>query len=178
MLVGMLVAGILLLSLLFRVARRLDRECRELLAVDGFELTSFSLAPLRAQDEAAEAALTVARQRFRPEFLNRIDEQIVFRPLSREDLSSIVEIQLARLRKLLADRHITLELGEKAREAVADAGYDPVYGARPLKRLIQQELETPLARLLVRGELRDGETASVDRKDNSLAIVPTVTAEG
>jgi ATP-dependent Clp protease ATP-binding subunit ClpB len=87
---------------------------------------------------------------------------VVFRPLSREDLSHIVEIQLSRLRKLLAEKQITLELGEKGREAVADAGYDPVYGARPLKRAIQRMIQDPLATKLLEGEFVPGDHIRID----------------
>jgi len=118
------------------------------------------------------------RQHFRPEFLNRVDEAVVFHPLASTQLVKIVEIQLERLKARLAERRITLAITPAALTYLGERGYDPVYGARPLKRLIQQELETPLARLLVKGELRDGDTASVDKKENALVIVPTVTAEG
>ena len=91
---------------------------------------------------------------------------MVFRPLSREDLSHIVEIQLARLRKLLAERQITLELSEKAREAVADAGYDPVYGARPLKRAIQRMIQDPLSTRLLQGDFGPGDHGVVDEGDD------------
>ena len=104
-----------------------------------------------------EAAMEALRGEFRPEFLNRVDEVVVFRPLSREDLSRIVEIQLARLRKLLAERNVTLELTDGARETVADAGYDPVYGARPLKRALQRLVQDPLALKLLRGEFAAGD---------------------
>jgi ATP-dependent Clp protease ATP-binding subunit ClpB len=89
-----------------------------------------------------------------------------------------VEIQLQRLRRRLDERRITLAPTPAALRHLGERGYDPVYGARPLKRLIQQELETPIARLLVRGELRDGDTASVDMKDGSVIVVPTVTEGG
>ena len=106
--------------------------------------------------------LEALRQQFRPEFLNRVDEIVVFHSLSRENLKEIVEIQLERLRARLAERHITLDLTERAREHLAAAGYDPSYGARPLKRVIQRELETPLGRSLLRGEVKDGQTVLVD----------------
>jgi ATP-dependent Clp protease ATP-binding subunit ClpB len=114
--------------------------------------------------------LEALRQQFRPEFLNRVDEIVVFHSLSREHLKQIVEIQLGRLRARLADRHITLELTEQAREYLAAAGYDPSYGARPLKRTIQKELETPIGRLILKGELVDGRSVVVDqdRKGGSL----------
>ena len=117
------------------------------------------------------------RQHFRPEFLNRVDEAVVFHPLGTEHLIKIVEIQLERLRSRLEERRIALALTPAALRHLGERGYDPVYGARPLKRLIQQELETPIARLLVKGELRDGDTASVDVKNGGVIVVPTVTGE-
>ncbi len=114
------------------------------------------------------------REHFRPEFLNRVDEMVVFHALTPDQLGKIVDIQLARLRERLTERRITLSLSPAARTQLATRGYDPVYGARPLKRLIQQEIETPLARQLVKGELRDGETAMVDAKDGAVVIVPVV----
>jgi ATP-dependent Clp protease ATP-binding subunit ClpB len=102
-----------------------------------------------------EGVLEALRRHFRPEFLNRVDEIIVFHSLSEEDLKKIVEIQLERLRARLAERRITLELSEEAKAHLAQAGYDPVYGARPLKRAIQREIETPLSRLILKGEVRD-----------------------
>jgi ATP-dependent Clp protease ATP-binding subunit ClpB len=101
------------------------------------------------------------RQHFRPEFLNRVDETIVFHALSEEDLLKIVDIQLERLRRRLAERRITLELSDPARRHLVKVGYDPSYGARPLKRTIQKELETPLGRKILAGEIDDGETVDV-----------------
>lgn len=129
-------------------------------------------------EEMRSVVMGELRQHFRPEFLNRVDETVVFHPLATAQLVKIVEIQLARLRTRLAERRIDLAITPAALAYLGERGYDPVYGARPLKRMIQQELETPLARLLVKGELRDGETASVDRKETGLVIIPTVTAEG
>ncbi len=112
------------------------------------------------------------RKHFRPEFLNRVDETVVFHPLETEQLTKIVEIQLERLRTRLVERRITLTITPSALRSLGERGYDPVYGARPLKRLIQQELETPIARQLVKGELRDGDKAAVDTKDGRIVIVP------
>jgi ATP-dependent Clp protease ATP-binding subunit ClpB len=109
-----------------------------------------------------EAVLSELRQSFRPEFLNRLDEIIVFHSLSEEHLKQIVEIQLASLRSRLDERHITLELTDEARTRLVRNGYDPNYGARPLKRAIQREIETPLAKRIVAGEIRDGQTILVD----------------
>jgi ATP-dependent Clp protease ATP-binding subunit ClpB len=114
------------------------------------------------QDVIRMRVMEELRSQLRPEFLNRIDEVIVFRPLSREQIGQIVEIQLGNLRKLLAGRKITLELTDAAREKLAEEGYDPVYGARPLKRVIQQRLQNELALKLLQGEFRDGDTVVVD----------------
>jgi ATP-dependent Clp protease ATP-binding subunit ClpB len=102
------------------------------------------------------------RERFRPEFLNRVDDIIVFHSLSREHLQRIVEIQLGRLRARLADRRITLELTDAARANLVRTGYDPQYGARLLKRVIQKKIETPLGRLLLQRAVHDGDTVRVD----------------
>jgi len=102
-----------------------------------------------------ESVLDAMRRHFRPEFLNRVDEIIVFHSLSEEDLKKIVEIQLDRLRARLVERRITLELTDEAKTHLAQTGYDPVYGARPLKRAIQREIETPLSRLILKGEVKD-----------------------
>ncbi|HEX7488862.1 MAG TPA: AAA family ATPase, partial [Anaeromyxobacteraceae bacterium] len=107
--------------------------------------------------EIREAALEHLRAEFRPEFLNRVDEVVVFRPLGRDEIGRIVEIQLGRLRKLLDDRKLTIELSEAARETIADAGYDPIYGARPLKRAIQRLVQDPLAEKILRGEFKPGD---------------------
>ncbi len=109
-----------------------------------------------------EAVLEEMRQHFRPEFLNRVDEIVVFHALSEEHLKQIVDIQLDRLRKRLEERHVQLELTEAAKEHLVRIGYDPAYGARPLKRVIQKEVETALGRSLLKGEIRDGQTVVVD----------------
>ena len=100
--------------------------------------------------------MEAVRAAFRPEFLNRLDEILLFRRLSRDDMKGIVEIQLRRLQKLLADRKITLDIDEAAKAWLADKGYDPVYGARPLKRVIQRELQNPLAQQILEGRIPDG----------------------
>jgi len=110
------------------------------------------------------------RQHFRPEFLNRIDEIIIFHSLSMEDLVRIVDIRLERLRKLLSERNIGLELTEAAKRLLAEEGYDPVYGARPLKRTVQRELQDPLALKILQGEFHDRDTARVDARDGELVF--------
>jgi ATP-dependent Clp protease ATP-binding subunit ClpB len=123
-------------------------------------------------EEVRTVVMGELRRHFRPEFLNRVDETVVFHPLETDQLAKIVEIQLERLRARLTERRIALTVTPEALRHLGERGYDPVYGARPLKRLIQQEIETPIARQLVKGELRDGDTAAVDTKDGRIVIVP------
>jgi ATP-dependent Clp protease ATP-binding subunit ClpB len=110
------------------------------------------------------------REHFRPEFLNRIDEIVVFSALSRDQIAEIVEHQLGHLRERLAERGIVLELTEAAKEVLADAGWDPAYGARPLKRAIQRLVENPLALRLLEGDFGDGDTIRVDAHDGELVF--------
>ncbi|MEK6299330.1 MAG: ATP-dependent chaperone ClpB [Acidobacteriota bacterium] len=113
-------------------------------------------------EKMKDRVLESLRNHFRPEFLNRVDETIVFHSLTEEDLKKIVDIQLDRLRSRLAERRLTLELTDEAKSHLARSGYDPVYGARPLKRAIQREIETPLSRLILSGEVRDNSAIRVD----------------
>ena len=108
-----------------------------------------------------EKVMQIVRGSFRPEFLNRLDEILIFHRLGRDQMAAIVDIQLERLRKMLADRKVGLVLDDKATAWLADAGYDPVYGARPLKRVIQRALQNPLAQLVLEGKVLDGDTISV-----------------
>jgi ATP-dependent Clp protease ATP-binding subunit ClpB len=117
------------------------------------------------------------REVFRPEFLNRIDEIVVFEPLTREQLGEIVELQLERLRARLAERGVQLELTDAAKEHVAEAGWDPTYGARPLKRAIQRLVENPLALRLLEGEFEEGDTVRVDVADGGLVFAKAAAAE-
>ncbi|HEY7604668.1 MAG TPA: ATP-dependent chaperone ClpB [Gaiellaceae bacterium] len=110
------------------------------------------------------------REFFRPEFLNRIDEVVEFHPLSREQIGEIVDLQLRRLRQRLADRGLSLELTDEAKEVVAEAGWDPTYGARPLKRALQRLVENPLAMRLLEGDFAEGDTVRVDAQDGELAF--------
>jgi ATP-dependent Clp protease ATP-binding subunit ClpB len=113
--------------------------------------------------EGMEAEIQqILKQSFRPEFLNRIDEVVIFQSLRLEDLVKIVDLELNRLRKALAERHLDLEATPAARRALAEQGYDPVYGARPLKRLIQRQIENPIALGILKGEYRDGQVVEVD----------------
>jgi ATP-dependent Clp protease ATP-binding subunit ClpB len=113
-------------------------------------------------EKMKEQCLEVLRQSFRPEFLNRVDEIVVFHPLTRAELEQIVDIQVARLKRRLEERKIELKLTDRARQYFAEHGYDPSYGARPLRRLIQRELETALGRKILAGEVRDGSLVEVD----------------
>jgi ATP-dependent Clp protease ATP-binding subunit ClpB len=108
------------------------------------------------------------QEHFRPEFINRIDDIIVFHPLGAEQIRAIVDIQLAGLKKRLADRDLTLELAEDARDALGAAGFDPVYGARPLKRAIQQQIENPLAERILQGQFVPGDRILVAIEGGSL----------
>jgi ATP-dependent Clp protease ATP-binding subunit ClpB len=126
----------------------------------------------RSYQRMREQVLEALRRQFRPEFLNRVDEIVVFRALTEAELAKIVEIQLEGLRRRLAERRITLEVAEGAQAYLARVGYDPVFGARPLKRAIQREVETPVARLIVAGKLRDGGTVRVDVVGDALRVEP------
>ncbi|MEE8664068.1 MAG: ATP-dependent chaperone ClpB [Acetobacter sp.] len=114
--------------------------------------------------------MKVVREHFRPEFLNRLDEIVLFSRLQKADMTRIVDIQIARLQSLLEDRHITLELDGLAHQWLANEGYDPVYGARPLKRVVQRSLQNPLAELLLEGTIHDGENVKVSSGENGLLI--------
>jgi ATP-dependent Clp protease ATP-binding subunit ClpB len=131
-----------------------------------------------AYERMKEAVLEEMRHHFRPEFLNRVDEIIVFHALSEEHLKEIVEIQLDRLRRRLAERHISLELTDAARMHLVRMGYDPLFGARPLKRAIQREIETPLGRRILKGEVRDGQSVLVDLDPKSGELNFTAQPEG
>jgi len=121
-------------------------------------------------DEVRGPVMEVVRAAFRPEFLNRIDEVILFHRLFREHMDGIVDIQLGRLRELLAERGITLTLDAAAKARLADEGYDPVYGARPLKRVIQTRLQNPLASLILEGRVKDGEAVDVSAGEGGLTV--------
>jgi len=122
---------------------------------------------LAAQPEGEDSTavrgqvMNVVRSHFRPEFLNRLDEIILFHRLTREQMDRIVEIQIERLMKLLGERKIAIRLDAKAKSWLATAGYDPVYGARPLRRVIQRSLQDPLAQLILEGEISDGDAVEV-----------------
>ena len=128
------------------------------------------------EDQAADAVrgqvMDAVRAAFRPEFLNRLDEILLFRRLSRDDMVGIVDIQLRQLQKLLDERKITLAIEPEAKNWLANTGYDPVYGARPLKRVIQRELQNPLAEKILAGDIRDGDTVRVAASPLGLLLHP------
>jgi len=119
----------------------------------------------------------ILQMHFRPEFLNRIDEIVIFHPLNRQHLAEIVNIQLRHVSQRLAERGYTLEVSESAREYIAEAGYDPDFGARPLKRAIQRELEDPLALKILSGEFHEGDNVRVERGAEGLELTPVIRGE-
>jgi ATP-dependent Clp protease ATP-binding subunit ClpB len=151
-------------------------DFRNVLIILTSNLGSEILAALPEKTAVAKVrdqVMAAVRQAFRPEFLNRLDDILIFGRLSRADMKGIVAIQLQRLQKLLADRKITLVPDEKAKEWLAAIGYDPVYGARPLKRVIQRELQNPLAEMILAGRIAEGETVRVTTSgEDSLKIEP------
>ncbi|MFN0264767.1 ATP-dependent chaperone ClpB [Tepidamorphus sp. 3E244] len=128
-------------------------------------------------DAVSEQVMTVVRAHFRPEFLNRLDEIILFHRLKKEQMGAIVDIQMQRLERLLADRKITLTLDAEARAWLADKGYEPAYGARPLKRVIQKQVQDPLAELILKGEIHDGAHVVATVKDGELVLGSDMKAE-
>jgi ATP-dependent Clp protease ATP-binding subunit ClpB len=121
-------------------------------------------------DAMKEAVMEVVGQHVRPEFINRVDDMVVFHPLSRKDIRKIADIQLAHLRKRLAGSELRLEISDKALDLLGNTGFDPVYGARPLKRAIQQQIENPLAQKILSGEFEPGQMIRVDVKDGAFTF--------
>ncbi len=124
----------------------------------------------RERQQIAGRVMEALRARFRPEFLNRVDETLIFNPLTREDIRRIVDIQVELLRRRLEDRKISLELGDEARDLLAERGFDPTYGARPLKRVIQRDVQDALALKVLNGEIREGDSVEVSVKDGEIAF--------
>ena len=131
----------------------------------GFSPTALKKPTEFERDEARRRVEDALRESFRPEFLNRIDEVIVFDPLTEEDLGAIIELLVGQELSRLAERGLKIELSESARQALVKEGYDPVYGARPLKRVLQRKVENPLARELLAGRFPEGTTVVVDYAD-------------
>jgi ATP-dependent Clp protease ATP-binding subunit ClpB len=124
-------------------------------------------------EDARDRVMGDLRDHFRPEFLNRVDDIIMFKPLTLAEIEQIVDLQIGSVRRRLTDRRMTLEITEAARHFIAEQGYDPVYGARPLRRYIQREVETRIGRALLSGEIRDGATIRLDVQDGELAVLWT-----
>jgi ATP-dependent Clp protease ATP-binding subunit ClpB len=131
---------------------------------------SHLISRAKSDDEVREAVNAELRLHFRPEFLNRLDEIVVFHQLGREQLRSIVDIQIAGFAKRLAERDLRLEVTDDAKDLLGNLGYDPTYGARPLKRVLQRQLENPLAEALLAGEFKPGDTVRVLAKDGAVRI--------
>jgi ATP-dependent Clp protease ATP-binding subunit ClpA len=138
------------------------------------EIQSATANPLTDRDIKKDV-LGVLRDHFKPEFLNRIDDIVVFSQLAREQIASIIDIHLEKLRRNLAERGITIELDDAARELIIKEGYDPVYGARPLKRAIQSMIQNPLAVSLLKGDIAGGQTVTVTADADELKFVPSET---
>ena len=138
--------------------------------------SQFLIDPTLTREAQHEGVMATVRGTFKPEFLNRLDEIVIFDPLSKEELAQIVDLQVASFSKRLADRRITLSVTDAARQWLADEGYDPAYGARPLKRLVQKEVGDQLAKELLSGEVRDGQTVVVDHPEGSDGLVLTPEA--
>ena len=120
------------------------------------------------KEESQQAVMNDLRAHFRPEFLNRLDETIMFKPLTRTDIGQIIDLLVEDLNKRLADREIDIELTEKAKEHIIEGGYEPMYGARPMKRYLQKNVETTAARLMLEGNVGSGDTILIDESDGKL----------
>ena len=132
--------------------------------------SGYLVDPTLDPDKKKESVLATVRASFKPEFLNRLDEIVVFDALSKDDLAKIVDIQLGLLEKRLAVRRISIEVTDAARAWLSDTGYDPAYGARPLRRLIQSAIGDPLAKMLIGGEVADGGQVTVDTGADGLVL--------
>ena len=133
--------------------------------------------PGLAYEEIRDRVMETMQASFRPEFLNRVDEILIFHQLGKEHLHQIIEIQLAGLQKRLAERHMVLDMTPEAKELIIEAGYNPIYGARPLKRTIQQKVLDPLALRVLGGDFRDGDRILVDVSEGELTFSRRVEAE-
>ncbi|AKU15503.1 ATP-dependent chaperone ClpB [Luteipulveratus mongoliensis] len=135
--------------------------------------SQYLIDPTLSDDAKRESVMGAVRQAFKPEFLNRLDEVVIFDPLSQEELAHIVDLQVAELGSRLADRRITLSVTDAARDWLADKGYDPAYGARPLRRLVQKEVGDRLAKALLAGDIRDGQQVTVDKDPDADTLTLT-----
>jgi ATP-dependent Clp protease ATP-binding subunit ClpB len=136
--------------------------------------SNFLVDPTLDEEKKRDSVMTVVRQAFKPEFLNRLDEVVLFDALGKDELAHIVDLQLAAFDQRLAPRRITVTVSEAARTWLTDHGYDPAYGARPLRRLVQTAIGDPLARMLIGGEVTDGQQVAVDHLGDSEELTLTV----
>jgi len=134
--------------------------------------SAYLVDPSLSPEVKKESVMGVVRNHFKPEFLNRLDEVVVFDALTKDDLAQIVDLQLVLLEQRLAVRRITITVTDEARAWLADTGFDPAYGARPLRRLIQTAIGDPLAKMLIAGEVVDGGGVTVDRGEDGLVLTP------
>ncbi|MEG2651679.1 MAG: AAA family ATPase, partial [Eubacterium sp.] len=128
------------------------------------------------KEETEDAVMSSLRNYFRPEFLNRIDEIVLYKPLSRESITHIVDLMMVELQKRLEDNRLSVVLTEGAKEAIIDQGYDPSYGARPLKRFIQKNIETMVGKEIIRGSLDEGDVLTIDFKDGRFTVIDEKTS--
>jgi ATP-dependent Clp protease ATP-binding subunit ClpB len=136
--------------------------------------SAFTTDPLLTNEQRHDKVLEVVRSAFKPEFVNRLDDIVVFDALGTEELTAIVDLQVAALARRLADRRLTLTVTDAAKEWLSLTGYDPVYGARPLRRLVQKAIGDRLARALLAGEVHDGDEVVVDRAGDDLTVGPAL----
>jgi ATP-dependent Clp protease ATP-binding subunit ClpB len=135
--------------------------------------SQYLVDPELSDADKEQAVQNLVRQAFKPEFVNRLDDIVVFQSLSQSDLGSIVELYIDRLQVRLSDRRLELAVTPAARTWLAERGYDPIYGARPLRRLMQHEIDDKLATALLAGTVRDGDLVTVDRADDGLTVTST-----
>ena len=140
--------------------------------------SQFLVDPVLSQEEKRENVMATVRAAFKPEFLNRLDDVLIFNALSKDELGQIVGLQLSKMSKRLSDRRISLDVTDAARTWLADEGYDPAYGARPLRRLVQREIGDRLARLILAGQVADGQQVTVDVADDGLTLIPGAAVAG
>jgi ATP-dependent Clp protease ATP-binding subunit ClpB len=144
-------------------------DFRNVIIVMTSNLGSDLILEAKEKDDIKTPLLELLKQSFRPEFLNRIDETVIFNRLGREEIGRIIDIQIRRLQGRLAERKIGLFLGAGAKELIAERGYDPQFGARPLKRTIQAELENPLAKAIIAGKIKEGDSITAERASGGAA---------
>jgi ATP-dependent Clp protease ATP-binding subunit ClpB len=129
------------------------------------------------EKQVREAVMVILREHFKPEFLNRIDDIVVFKQLGREQIAEIIDVQLGRLKKMLGERGIMIELDDSAKELLVKQGYDPVYGARPLKRAIQTLIQNPFAVKLLQGEIASGQTVRISAEGDEMKFTPLTAGQ-